>query len=402
MAAGHWRVAPVLLPALVGAVSCASGSTAAPGEAVYGRPTAEQFQAATEATQQAGTARFVSTLTFTTATAKVVHRTVGSQDYAARTSRAAVSLRLPRDFPESAAKLLGEPGKAVERTLVTAGDDVYFRRDASSWLRYTPAAFNELGDSTNDLAVHAAGDAAPYGGTLADLVPRTIPREEPKREADGSRVYRVTALPEMAAELLPENLPNGPGEEGSDPVELSVRLDAEGRLNEVTADLGPLLKSLHKDKILLGVTHLNASYSLSAFGEPVQHDKPGKGVEDAEKALAPLGTLKGGQCAAFDTGLPTREVARPVDCQEKHDIKVFAQVSVDRTFPGQKWSADGDRYARQQCRQAFDKAPEHWMRGNRHQGKFAFTGSASVSVSHGAGVTTTSLTGDYTCFIVTS
>ncbi|MFF8841372.1 hypothetical protein ACF08N_01360 [Streptomyces sp. NPDC015127] len=399
--AGHWRVALALLPALIGTAACGTGGTPEAGEAVYGRPLAEQFRAATEVTQQAGTARFVSTLTYSTPDAEAVHRTTGSQDYAGRTSDVTLTLRVPTDFPEGAAKFLGEPGKSIQQILATTADDVYFRRDASSWLRYTPGAFNKLGDPTSELAAHAAGEAAPYSGTLADLVPRTIPREQPKREADGSRVYQVTALQEMAAELLPPALRVAGNDWGSAPVEMTVRLNAEVRLTAVRADLGPVLESLHKHKILVGVTRLHASYSLSDFGAPLQHETPSRGVEDAEKVLAPLGTLKGGQCAAFDTGLAARTVVRPVDCAHRPDIRVYAQVSVDRAFPGQKALTDGREYAREQCDEAYTDAPKHWVRDTRRPGRYAFAGSSSVSVHHGAEGTKTLLTGDYTCYVIT-
>ncbi|WP_244258020.1 hypothetical protein [Streptomyces sp. Tu 2975] len=366
--ARHWKAVLGLLPALIGTAACGTGSTAETGEAVYGRPLAEQFHAATEATQQAGTARFVSTLTYASAGGEAVHRTNGGQDYAARTSHAALVLQVAEGFPEDAAKYIGEPGKAVQQTLATAADAVYVRREDSSWLRYTPAAFNELGASANELAAHTPGEVAPYSGTLADLVPRTVPREEPKREADGGRVYRVTALPEVAAELLPSAVKSGDNGWGSKPVQMSVRLDAEGRLSEVSADLGPLLESLHKDRILVGVTSLNASYRLSAFGEPLRSPTPGKDVEDAEKVLALIGTLKGGECASFTTGLTAKNVVRPVDCRGKHDLRVFAQTSLDRSFPGQVAIKDGTAYAQEQCGEAYAKAPRNWVRDSSRPG----------------------------------
>ncbi|UYQ65593.1 septum formation family protein [Streptomyces peucetius] len=401
--AGHWRVALVLLPALVGTAACGTGDAAEPGQAVYGQPLAEQFHAATAATRQAGTARFVSTLTYTTAAGeKAVHRTTGSQDYAGKTSRATFVAHVPADFPEKDAEFLGEPGSNVKRTLATAADDVYVRRDDSTWLRFTPAAFNELGSPTGDLSGHAAGDVAPFSGTLADLVPRTIPRVEPEREADGSRVYRVTALPEVAAELLPRALKTGRGSWGSEPVELSVRLDTEGRLTEVSADLGPLLDSLHANKVIVGVTRLQASYRLSAFGEPLQTRKPAKGIEDASKVLVPVGTLAGGRCAALDTGMTGPAVVRPVDCAEPHDIRVFAQVTVDRSFPGKKPVENGRTFASELCREAYADAPKDWVSDSRSPGGYVIYGSSSVSVSHGAGKTETSVTGDYTCYVHSS
>ncbi|MEW2636352.1 septum formation family protein [Streptomyces sp. NPDC048389] len=112
--------------------------------------------------------------------------------------------------------------------------------------------------------------------------------------------------------------------------------------------------------------------------------------------------MKGGRCAALDTGMTGPAVVRPVDCATPHDIRVFAQVSVDRTFPGQKEIEDGRKYASELCDAACADAPAGWVRGSRSPGKYMIHGSSSVGVSHGAGRTETSLTGDYTCYVRTS
>ncbi|MFJ8860222.1 hypothetical protein ACIRD8_17505 [Streptomyces sp. NPDC102451] len=51
----------LLLPVIIGMAGCGAGDKAEAGKAVYGLPLAEQFQAATGATRDAGTAAFVST-----------------------------------------------------------------------------------------------------------------------------------------------------------------------------------------------------------------------------------------------------------------------------------------------------------------------------------------------------
>ncbi|MER5897256.1 septum formation family protein [Streptomyces sp. NPDC001876] len=398
--ARRWGAVLALTSALVGTAACGADNDAEAGESVYGLPLAEQFHAATEATRKAGTAAFVSTLTYGTTTGDAVQRTEGSLDYGRGTSLAAVSLTVDRRFHRTAAQFVGEPGTTVEQTLATDGDDVYVRDGTSPWLRYTPEAVSGLGETTRAVAAHAAGDVAPYSGTLADLVPRTIPRQEPERQTDGSRLYRVTALAEVAAEILPPGLQTA---EGGDPVELTVRLDSEGRLTEVTADLGPVLVGMHEENFLTGsIRSLRATYELSAFGDPVRHKKPGKGVEDALKALAPVGGLKAGQCAATDTGLGSNGVVRPVDCAESHDMRVLAQTEVDRTFPGDRAEKNGNEYADEQCRRAYDKAPAAWLRGAVRKDGFSYIGSSDTTVSVGAGKTETSVTGAYTCYVVTS
>ncbi|WP_267245623.1 hypothetical protein [Streptomyces sp. PR69] len=334
-----------------------------------------------------------------------MHRTEGSQNYVADTSLATSGLRVDADFPESAERHLGVPGTTDRRTLATVADDVYAQRASSAWLRFSPVTAGELGPAASSFTAYAAGDAAPFSGTLADLVPRTIPRQEPRRQPDGSRVYRVTALPEVAAELLPGNLRAVARKWGPDPVWLTVTLDAKGRLAKATADLGPVLARLHDRKVLSGVTRLDASYELTAFGEPVRYRVPGEDgarVEAAEAVLAPVGTLKGGQCAAADTGLDTIGAVRPVGCSEPHDLRVFAQTSVDLTFPGKKEADSGKDYGDEQCGRAYAEAPGEWLRGSGAEGPYSFTGSTSVVVSTGAGKTETTVSGAYTCYTVTS
>ncbi|MGW1138955.1 hypothetical protein [Streptomyces zhihengii] len=397
--AGRRRAVPALLPVLLGTAACGSGTEEAPGEAVYGAPLAQQFHAATAATREAGTSRFLATLTYATSGAKTVERASGTQDYAARTSSATHELHIPADFPEKDAGYIGEAARVA---VATAGDDVYVRRDDSSWLRYSPAAFTALGDGAEELSVHAAGEVAPWSGTLADLVPRSVPREEPRREKDGSRVYEVTALPENAAGLLPSSVKAGPGDSwGDEQVPMTVRLDAHGRLSEVTADLRPLLDILHEDGILKEVTGLRASYTLSEFGEPVDNGVPAEGVEDAEKTVAVLDALDPGRCADHNTGVASRMVVRTVDCSAPHDVLVIAQVVLDETIPGKKTDKAPDWFAEKKCDTAFAEAPDSLLRESRLPGKtLAYAGSAVQGLQVAQGQTSTTVTGTYTCFIV--
>ncbi|MFE4688423.1 hypothetical protein ACFRH6_00025 [Streptomyces sp. NPDC056749] len=399
----------LLLPVIIGMAGCGTGDGAAAGEAVYGQPLADQFQAATEATRGAGTAAFTSTLTYGTASADAVHEVAGSQDYARGTSRADVGLSAGRRFPEDALEFLRKSAPDGRQTVATAGDDVYVRHGGAAWLKYKPEAVNRLGEATGVIAAHAAGDAAPYSGTLADLVPRVIPREKPERREDGSRVYRVTALPEVAAELLPRDLQRLPDGWGTEPVRLTVRLDPDGRLASATADLAPVLKRLHEQGVLDGVTTLRAAYELTAFGEPLKDGTPGKGgepVEDAGEALAPVTTVEDGRCGTTgDTGLGSEAIMRPVDCAVRHDLRVLAQVEVDQVLPGNQPVGNGDAYAEEECRRADAAAPEGWRRGGRYADGFRFQGESSVSVSvtmggkAGTGGMETVVTGSYTCFL---
>ncbi|MFE7753126.1 hypothetical protein [Streptomyces sp. NPDC057428] len=397
----------LLLPVLIGTAGCGAGEKAPTGEPVYGQPLAEQFHAATDATRAAGTAAFVSTLTYGTTGGDAVQRARGTQDYERGTSRADTGLSAPSTFPKGTLELLSGAAPEGEQALATAGDDVYVRNGRSAWLKYTPEAVSRFGEATAEVAGHAAGDAAPYSGTLADLVPRAIPREAPERRADGSRVYRVTLLPEIAGELLPRHLRGAGDAWGTESVGLTVKLDAEGRLASASADLAPLLTALHDQGMLVGVKRLRAAYELTAFGEPVKDGGPSDGarVEDAGEVLAPVATLKAGRCAATGgTGLGTEEIVRPVDCADRHDIRVLGQVEVDRSFPGQRDVGSGDRYGKEECRRADAAAPKDWRRGAPYADGFSVQGESEVSVSvtmdgkPGSGTETT-VKGSYTCYL---
>ncbi|MFD4689493.1 hypothetical protein [Streptomyces sp. NPDC058463] len=396
----------LLLPALITMAGCAAPEQTDPGRTVYGLPLAEQFQAATDATRDAGTAAFLSTLTYEAAGGDAVHRAKGSQDYERGTSLAKLGFRANPRFPEQDLESLQGSAPEGEQTVATAEDDVYVRNGDSAWLKYTPEAVNELGETTGVIAAHAAGDVAPYSGTLADIVPRVIPREKPERRADGSRVYRVTVLPEVAAEVLPRDLQSLQSDWGTDPVQLTVRLDSNGRLASADADLGPVLARLHKRMALVHVKRLHAAYELSAFGKPVKGkgpDSSGEPVVDARTALTPVATLKKGRCATTsDTGLGSTVVVRPVDCKGKHELRVLAQVKVDRTFPGTQEDRSAEGYGRAQCERASAAAPEDWRRGGRYAEGFSFVGASNLEFSNSGGVTETTVTGSYTCYLRTS
>ncbi|MFG2590156.1 hypothetical protein [Streptomyces sp. NPDC048438] len=396
----------LLLPVLIGTAGCGAGEKAPAGEAVYGQPLAEQFQAAAGATREAGTAAFVSMLTYGAAGGDAVQRARGSQDYERGTARAELGLDAPRTFPEGTLELLRGSAPKGKQVLATADDDVYVRSGSSAWLKYTPEAVNKFGEATGEVAGHAAGDAAPYSGTLADLVPRAIPREAPERRADGSRVYRVDLLPEVAGELLPRHLRGAGDAWGTESVGLTVRLDADGRLTSASADLAPVLAALHNQGMLLEVKRLRATYELTAFGEPVKRPfDDGEPVEDAVEVLASVDTLTRGRCATTDgTGLGTEEIVRPVDCADRHDIRVLGQVEVDRVFPGQPIIGSTDRYGKEECERADAAAPKDWRRGGRYADGFRVQGESEVSVSvamdgdPGNGTETT-VTGSYTCYL---
>ncbi|MER5631589.1 hypothetical protein [Streptomyces nitrosporeus] len=399
--ARRWTAAFVLIPALAATAACGGSETKEQdtGKAVYGLPLQEQFNAATEATRGTGTAAFTSTLTYTSRGGKAVERTEGSLDFDKGTARAAVTLKVDRGFDKGGAELVGEPGSTAGRTLSTRGDDVYVRQDSSPWLRYTPEAITRLGVPTRAVSAHTAGDVAPYSGTLADLVPRMIPRTAPEQDEAGGRLYRVTTLPETAAELLPPELQVTQGDE----VEVTVRLDPAGRLSEVTADLSPLLVTLSKDDDRAeGITSLEAAYTIGSYGEPVSGHEPDGDVQDAAEVLTPIGDMKRGRCAASDTGLGGFAVVRPVDCAKKHTVRVLGQTEVKETFPMRAEYSDPDVYGQEQCRRIHAEAPDAWVREAAVPGRLKVFGYGTVDQTFGGEVTGTVVSGDYTCFLTTS
>ncbi|WP_307717517.1 hypothetical protein [Streptomyces sp. V4I23] len=209
-------------------------------------------------------------------------------------------------------------------------------------------------------------------------------------------------LPEIAAELLLWRArATAKAGMGTEPVAMTVTLDTEGRLAKVTADLDPLLREMD----LIGVTGLQASYQVTAFGDPYAHPAPGEDgvrVDDATKVLALKGTLKGGQCAATEAAIGTPAVVRPVGCGKPHDMRVFAQVAVDRTVPGKTAVKSGLDYAREECEREAASAPKEWFADSRRGVEWAVTGRSEEQSTTGSGRTDTTVTGAYTCYVVTS
>ncbi|MFE3515575.1 hypothetical protein [Streptomyces sp. NPDC059166] len=398
----------VLLPVLIGVAGCGAQDEPEPGKAVYGRPLAEQFRAATDSTHGAGSAAFVATLTYGTEDGEAVQRTQGVLDYAGWTARATLGFDAPSTFPQETLEYI-RGGAGEKQELATADEDVYVRV-SGAWLRYTPEAVNRFGEDAGDVAWHAAGDAAPYSGTLADFVPRTAPGGAPERRADGSRVYRASLLPEVAQEILPAHLRAVGSEWGTGSVGMTVKLDADGRLSSATADLTPVLTVLHDQGVLVDVERLSATYRLRAFGEPVKAKAPSAGggkVEDAGKVLSVIGSLEAGRCANTDgTGLGSRRIVRPVDCSGRHEFRVVGQVEVDRSFPGKVAVGNGDRYGMEACDRAEARARQDWRKGGTYAGAVTAVGESEVSVSvtmDGTGNgTATQVKGSYTCLLTTT
>ncbi|WP_329123096.1 hypothetical protein [Streptomyces sp. NBC_01465] len=390
----RWRALLAAAPLLAGAAACqggGDGKAAAPKEvSVYEKPLVQQFSAALLATSKSGSSRFVSSLEYTTHSGKAVDTTSGSQDFAHRTAQADRTVKVPHAFPAKDAELIGA---STRETFAVDGQDVLYRTRNDGWLRYRSSAAHTFSEASADVFAHA-GKSAPYGGTLADVVRYTIPRHQPQRLDGGARRYREDIAPALAVSLLPASMSTlVPGAAGT--VTVTADFDARGRLTHASADLAPFLKVLHRDHRLSKVTSLRAEYTLSRLGEKVPYTiASGKHVAIADKVLADVQSLKRGRCATNDTGLDDSMLVRPVDCGDRHDLRVFGQVSVHKSSKTTLTHDDGFALARQQCDQKFQSAPTAWTREARPRGTYDVAGSATVSSGEG-----TSIDGDYTCYL---
>ncbi|WP_435610610.1 hypothetical protein [Streptomyces sp. C10-9-1] len=367
------------LPILLGALSCETGGSGtaapAPGAAVFSLPPAQQLRAAAEATRRAGTATFVGTLALSSAAGTAVEHTTGAMDFAESRSRAEVSLEVAGAFPEDAAAALGGGREAPgPLSLATDGGDVFARGEDSAWLRFTPGAVEEFGGAVAAFSEHSASPAAPYGGTLADLVPSAVAERAPEERADGSRRYRVTVPARTAAKALPAALRPGTAERGGEQVPLTVELDGLGRITRVDADFGPLLAALRQEGLPEGVTDVRGTLELGALGEPTAYRLPGRdgaGVEDARKVLTPLREFAAGSCAAREPVLAAAPLTRAsplrtADCDAAHDLRVLARFGPGEPPAGQHPVGGAESATR--CAGALARAPEEWRREARRDG----------------------------------
>ncbi|MFD7975752.1 hypothetical protein [Streptomyces sp. NPDC059071] len=408
------RAAAALLPLLLAALTaCQSAGGQEPGAEAKGKPSAtpvfdvrldDQLSAATRATQAAGTARFTSTLSYGSAKGTAVDRASGDQDYARDLARAGRELTVPRRFPADAAADLGRrPGeRPVTESYVVEGNQVDYRTRQGGWLRYSSQASMDVVDLFDGI-LQRAGDAAPYGGTLAEVVRNADATKQPVKAADGSRTYELTVTPQIAAPALPESL-QGPlkYDKGSSRIALTVVLDDKGRLRRASADYTPALERMHEEGLLKGVTSLKAEYSLTGLGStrPPGPADEGAKVEDAEKALTPLTEVEPGACGSADTGLGgSLLLVRVVPCGTKADLRVFGQVKVNETVQG---DPDGvaQRKAGDRCGAKFGSAPRAWVADARPEDTYFTYGAGATSFAYtGPDV---DVEGDYTCYVVTS
>ncbi|GGR36182.1 hypothetical protein WEB32_24050 [Streptomyces netropsis] len=389
----------------MGAVSCGTpGSDAPPKPAhpVFDAEQSMQLLKAREVTRQSGLARFTSTLVVGSAGGDAVETTRGEQDFGRGTAYAERTLSVPEDFPDGVARQLEEPGK---ETFAVVAREVLVR-DGAAWLRFRPTGVGPLSDATRSLR-RLAGETAPYGGTLAEVIASARPQGRPSAREDGGRDYRASVPGGVATAVLGKlgrmtgdwNSEAGKGRNGMFPME--VRLDARGRVTRATMDLTPLLRYMRD---LDGVRTIRATYELSGYGARATRTLPDPStVEDATKTLTLIGEVAPGDCALFAPGLASAAMVRTVSCARKHDLRVFGQalVGIQGSRAVDEGAAREDAVV--SCREQFREAPEEWLREAVPAGRYRVTGGSRFTGHIGAsGKSHSRLRGQFTCYVRTS
>ncbi|WP_329424393.1 hypothetical protein [Streptomyces sp. NBC_01268] len=408
------RAAALVLPLLLSTLAaCQSGGRDGKSAAATPSPSPtpipvfsvrldDQLSAASRATTATGSAAFTWTLRYGSAKGTAVERVTGVQDYAKDTARAERVVRIPRRFPADAARELGgEPaGARKPQTFAVSGNEVSYRTADGDWLRYSSAAPGEVVDLM-DGALQRAGETAPYGGTLAEVVSVADASKAPVKGADGSRTYQVDVPLTYASVALPRalDISQDSARQAPGPIRTTVVLDRDGRLLRATADYAPALKPLHDAHLLKGVTSLRAEYTLSGHGRtPVPPPPAGGKSRDAAKVLTDVHKVKPGACASLDTGLGTLALVRVVPCGARADLRVFGQVRFKETVQG---DPDGVavREGQDRCKAAYRSAPRSWTADGRPADRFTTYGQGTTSSAYtGPDV---DVEGDYTCLVET-
>ncbi|MFJ8662613.1 hypothetical protein [Streptomyces sp. NPDC093795] len=400
-------MAAATLPLLFAAVGC---DTSGPGEepaakaaSPTGKPVFEerlrdQLNAASRATAASGSARFTATLTYGSARGTAVERTTGVLDYAMDTARVERSVDIPRDFPELAATVdLGHaPGTTAREQYTVEENDVSYRTSAGTWLRYSASGSMEFADTVSDFLEYA-GETAPWGRTLAEVVRHADPERNPEPTPDGGRRYELRIDGRSAAVALPKAFGHALDQDRTAEVPLTVVLDKDGRLLRAEADYEAVLDALHIRGVLGGVTSLRAEYVLTDHGKaPVTPVPVRERSQDAEQATTTLQGVKPGACASTDTGLGSMVRVRPVPCGKDADLRVFGHVRVDMTVQGDPRGV-GEEAADEKCGARHRTAPGAWTAGGRPAGSYRVGGGTSISYRYTGADSTVS--GDYTCYV---
>ncbi|MFB8044871.1 hypothetical protein ACFC8F_26695 [Streptomyces hydrogenans] len=403
----RFRAAVVALPLLLAVAGCQSGAGKAGGSegeatstatspsrpSVFDVPVPKQPAAAGDALADSGTAAFTTTVTYTTAGGRAVERTTGVLDWKQDAARAERVVQVPTGFPAAVADELDlTPGRyhyAVE------GNEVAYRRQGGTWLRYAASDPKEFADSTAAV-LGLAGDAAPWGRTLAEVLKVSFAVEDREVPGGGHR-YRTQVDGLTAESVLPPAVVGYAS--GWGPTQtVVVDLDRQGRLVRAEADYGKLLVELHGKGALRGLTGLRVELALTGHGRPVTALVPAtERFEAARTVLTLVDEVEPGDCASTDTGLGHVGVVRVVPCGSGADLRVFGQRPVDEVIRDAGREVRARRLAAERCGRDFRAAPAAWTAGARPAGAYRVSGDERFEfVSTGAGTT---VQGHFTCYV---
>ncbi|MEV4424490.1 hypothetical protein AB0K23_03775 [Streptomyces sp. NPDC049602] len=401
------RTAAVTLPLLLAAVGCQTAGPverpAAKGASPTGKPVfeerlADQLSAASRATAATGSARFTATVTYGSAGGSAVERTTGVLDYAKDTARVERTVDIPRRFPEKAAtEDLGRaPGATARERFAVEENDVSYRTSRGTWLRYSASGSMDFADSVSGFLEYA-GETAPWGRTLAEVVRHEHPERTPEKTGDGGRRYELKVYASSASDALPDDVALHLDPGAADKVPLTVVLDKDGRLVRAEADFRPVLGVLHAKGVLTGVSSLRAQYVLDGHGRTTVPPVPaGERSEDAEQVTTTMDKLQPGACASTDTGLGSLDRVLKVPCGKDAELRVFGRARVDKTVQGDPRGV-GEAAAGEKCRARFRSAPAAWTSGARPAGSYTVYGGTSISYEYTGPDST--VRGDYTCYV---
>ncbi|MFF9343113.1 hypothetical protein ACF1CG_25600 [Streptomyces sp. NPDC014773] len=406
----RFRAAVAALPLLLAVAGCESGAEKADGPgsdgatptasasrlSVFDVPVQKQPAAAGSVLADSGTARFTTTVTYTTAGGRAVERTTGVLDWRKDAARAERVRQVPAGFPAAVADDLGlTPGLTERHRFAVEGNEVGYLPEGGTWLRYAASDPKEFADAAGGLLDHA-GDAAPWGRTLAEVLKVSFALDDEALPGGGRR-YRTQVDGLTARSALPSAVAGRV--DGQGPTQsVVVDLDRQGRLVRAEADFGKLLAELHGGGGLTGLTGLRVELALTGHGGPVTALVPAtERFEAAKSVLTAIGEVKPGACASTDTGLGHAGLVRVVPCGGDADLRVFGQQRIDETVRNADPEGLGDRFAADRCRDDLRAAPAAWTAGARPAGTFRVFGGEKLG--YGYTGPDASVRGDFTCYV---
>jgi len=359
-------------------------------------PRHKQPSAAGDALADSGTARFTTTVTYTAAGGSAVERTTGVLDWRKDAARAERVSRVPAGFPEDIADDLGlTPGLTERQEYAVEGNEIAYRPKGGTWLRYAASDPKEFADGVGGLLGYA-GDAAPWGNTLAEVLKVSFALDDEPLPGGGRR-YRTQVDGLQAQSALPPAVDGRV--QGLAPTQtVVVDLDRRGRLVRAEADYGKLLAEQHAKGVLPGLTGLRVEFALTGHGAPVTALVPAtERSETARTVLTAIAKVKPGACASTDTGLGHPGLVRVVPCGGGADLRVFGQQRIDETVRNADPEGLADRLAGERCRGDFRAAPTAWTAGARPADTFWSTGDEKLTFAFTG--PDAHARGDFTCYV---